>query len=97
VCVYIYEQWFGITAPVPSSVDAKVLFALLIEQKDIKTINYLELYQIVAALCKFNHPIANTVKLEDTSIATFRADCVQVKCFVYIFISVLYTMMLCNM
>jgi hypothetical protein len=75
-CIYTYkyEQWFGITAPVPSYVDAKVLFALMIEKKDIKTTNHPELYQIVAKLCKYDHPMADTVKLESTSIASFRAD-----------------------
>jgi hypothetical protein len=67
-------QRFGIIAPVPSYVDAKVLFALLVERKDIKTIKDPLLYQIVAKLCKLKHPIANTVKVENTSIATFRAN-----------------------
>jgi hypothetical protein len=71
---YKYEQWFGTAAPVPSYVDAKVLFALMIEKKDIKTINHPELYRIVAKLCKYDHPMADTVKFENTSIASFRAD-----------------------
>eukprot|EP00953_Heterococcus_sp_UTEX-ZZ885_P008930 5298-Heterococcus_DN1.PRE.2 len=54
----------------------------MIEKKDIKTINHPELYQIVAKLCKYDHPMADTVKLENTSIASFRADVLRA-CKVY--------------